>query len=267
VGRQSLVRARCPTLLLAAMAMLVPCGVQAAGVVTEVAGPCEGSSNPSVYANSRRMAVTGAGRLLALYDPHGSGQQLAWRDPGGQWQTKTRGAVAQGFWPGLAPGDRAGAVAISRSRGGDRHAWVVTSGTEADEYPLPVLMARLSGLNHPAGPRVGKSVTVQKAGMGNGRADVAFERGPRARMRGVVTWLHHSDPQLYEVRVAWFTALGTERPLLHHRRVLFSAPNGSPTPALVPTPSGMRVVATTGRGRLRLFAHTRRVPSWHVATR
>jgi hypothetical protein len=42
------------------------------GQTGEVAAPCDGSSNPTFLSNNRRLAVTTAGRILAIYDPHGS---------------------------------------------------------------------------------------------------------------------------------------------------------------------------------------------------
>ena len=65
-----------------AVALLVVGPVPArAAQLTEVAGVCEGSSNPTFYPNSHRMAVVSP-RVLALYDPHGTGQQLVYRDTG-----------------------------------------------------------------------------------------------------------------------------------------------------------------------------------------
>jgi hypothetical protein len=122
--------------------------------------------------------------VLAFYDPHGTGQQLAWRDRGGSWKSRTRGRIEDGFFADEAPGDRIAAIALARPAGGEQHGWVVLTGTETEEYPLPVRMARLSDLDDRRGPRVGRAVTVQATAGGNARADIAFERGPRGRRRG-----------------------------------------------------------------------------------
>jgi hypothetical protein len=198
--------------------------------------------------------------VLAFYDPHGTGQQLAWRDRGGSWKSRTRGRIEDGFFADEAPGDRIAAIALARPAGGEQHGWVVLTGTETEEYPLPVRMARLSDLDDRRGPRVGRAVTVQATAGGNARADIAFERGPRGRRRGVISWLRHTDAGDYKLMVAWFGRLGSDAPRLHHPKALLTSPNGSPTPTLVPTRRGVRLVATTGRGHLRLFAHNRGAP-------
>ena len=227
---------------------------------TGVAGSCEGSSNPTVFASNRRVAVTARGRVLALYDPHGSGQQLTWRDRGDGWETRTRGRVEGGDFAGEAPGDRTAAIALVRDGAGEQHGWVVLTGTETAEYPLPVRMARLSDLDDPRGPRVGREVTVRATAGGNARADIAFERGPKGRRRGVISWLRHTEAGSFQLMVAWFGRPGSDAPRLHHAQALLTAANGRPTPTLVPTRRGIRLVATTGRGRLRLFAHRAGAP-------
>jgi hypothetical protein len=223
----------------------------ASAEVTQVAGPCDGSSNPTIYANSRRVAVTPGGRVLAIFDPHGRGQQLKWRDPGGPWRSETRGAVSNGSFPEDAPGDRTGTIAVTPRQAGARIVW---SGTNAVEYPVPVRMARLTGLDAPGGPRVAEVTSIAGVGRGKARPDVAFERGPRGRLRGVVTWLARG-PDSFHVVAGWFDPAAPGPLRVHHRTTVLSAPDGSATQALVPTPAGMRIVTTTGRGTLRMFRH------------
>ena len=69
--------------------------------VTQVApDPCNsGSSNPTFYSNNHRMVVTAGHRQLALFDPHGAGVTLRWRDPGSTWKGSTTGAVNNGHFP------------------------------------------------------------------------------------------------------------------------------------------------------------------------
>jgi hypothetical protein len=223
----------------------------ASAEVTQVAGPCDGSSNPTIYANSRRVAVTPGRRVLAIFDPHGRGQQLKWRDPGGPWRSETRGAVSNGSFPEDAPGDRTGTIAVTPRQAGARIVW---SGTNAVEYPVPVRMARLTGLDAPGGPRVAEVTSIAGVGRGKARPDVAFERGPRGRLRGVVTWLARG-PDSFHVVAGWFDPAAPGPLRVHHRTTVLSAPDGSATQALVPTPAGMRIVTTTGRGTLRMFRH------------
>ena len=74
-------------LVLASVA--TPKAAIARGVSSTVAEPCEGSSDPTLYPNNHRLLVTSSGRWLALFDPAGSGLQLAWRDGAGAWSTKS----------------------------------------------------------------------------------------------------------------------------------------------------------------------------------
>src|ERR687896_2270031 len=92
-----------------------------AAQLTEVAGVCEGSSNPTFYPNSHRMVVVSP-RVLAVYDVHGTGQQLVYRDSG-PWRTETRGAVTDGYFPGPQKADRTGSIALARDARGNQHAW------------------------------------------------------------------------------------------------------------------------------------------------
>ena len=229
----------------------------AAAVESRIARRCEGSSDPTLFSNNRRLVITARGRLLALYDPHGAGQQLVWRDPRGRWHRRTRGSVSDGFLHGSGrrdSADRPASIAVARDGRGRQSAWIVTSGASfGDKNGAGVLLRRLTGLNDPDGPRVGPAIRVQR-GQG-ARADLAFERGPQGRMRGVITWLRRTDKGTFRFRTAWFTHLASNRPRIKARRTLFRSTAGTSTGALVPTARGMRFVATTGSSRLRLFKH------------
>jgi hypothetical protein len=228
--------------------------------VTEVAGACEGSSNPTFYPNNHRMTITARGRVLAVYDPHGFGQQLVWRDSGGEWETRTRGSVDDGFFPTDVRGDRPASIATARDATGAQHAWVVSSGHEFSDHPLAVKMRRLSGLNDPDGPRVGAEHTVQATGGGNSGADLAFERTKRGGSRGVVAWLHRTNGGRFEYTVGWFTRLATDAPRVRHRRILLSADTPAAIGTLVPLPSGMRLALVTSAGYIRVYTHRRGDP-------
>jgi hypothetical protein len=235
-------------------------GLAVPAAVTEVAGACEGSSNPTFYPNNHRMTVTARGRVLAVYDPHGFGQQLVWRDSGDDWQTRTRGSVDDGFFPPDERGDRPASIATAGDARGAQHAWVVWSGHEFSDHPLPVQMRRLSGLNDPDGPRVGPEHMVQATGGGNSGADLGFERTTRGRSRGVVAWLHRTDGGRFEYTVGWFTNLSVDAPHVRHRTVLLTADSPSVSGTLVPMPSGMRLVLVTSTGSIRLYTHRRGDP-------
>jgi hypothetical protein len=233
-----------------------------AGEVTQVARPCQGSSNPTFYPNNRRVAVTHKGRLLAVYDPHGSGVQIAWRDPGAPWQRSSRGAVSDGLFELRDEiGDRPASIALARDARGHEHAWVVWSGRDfSPDHLLSVEMVRLSGLDDRRGPKIGAPVTVQPAGEGNARVDLAFERARHGKRRGVIAWLRRTGASTFLYVTAWFTNLRSNSPDFHHRSVLFKSTNGHPTGTLVPKRTGMRIVVSTPRGKLRVYTHRRKRP-------
>src|ERR687896_5152 len=225
-----------------------------AAELTEVAGVCEGSSNPTFYPNSHRMVVVSP-RVLAVYDPHGTGQQLVYRDSG-PWRTETRGAVTDGYFPDPQKAARTGAIALAPDGRGRQHAWVATTGHNFDtDYLVSVQLRRLSELKNANGPRVGRALIVQGAERGNARIDLAFERAPSGAFRGVMTWLRRTGDSAYALTVAWFTDLGVDLPRIHHRTTLFTSSNDIPTSTLVAVPGGIRLVTTDASGRLRVFEH------------
>jgi hypothetical protein len=226
---------------------------------TQVADSCEGSSDATFLPSNRRLATTAAGRVIGLYDPHGSGQQLVWRDPGQPWRTDTRGATSNGFIRVGRHGDRPASIAVARDPSGRQHAWTVWAGHDFASHRLSIEMHRLSQLDRAAGPVVGPARVIAKAGRkGHARATIAFQgRGRRAK--GVVAWLARTKDS-FDLVTEWFTNLRRDRPRLHHRKVLFSSRRASPTPTLLPTRAGMWLVTTTPRSRLTVLTHRRGAP-------
>jgi hypothetical protein len=249
--------------ILAAAILLPSWSPTRAGELTNVAGRCKGSSNATFYPSNHRVAVTKRGRWLVLYDVHGVGQQLVWRNSANsRWRTRTRGDTSHGFIPDGRLGDRPASIALAPDKRGRQHAWIVWSGYEFAQNPLPVKMRRLSGLDAPGGPRVGRSVKIAKMGKGNARVDVAFERAGGGRFRGVISWVRRIRRHRYQLVVRWFTQLGTNTPPTHHGRVLVAGRRPSLTGTLVPSRRGMRLVARTASGKLKVFTHPRRAPLW-----
>ena len=239
--------------VVAGLLTVVPVPAQAAEL-TEVAGTCDGSSNPTFFPNNHRIAVTSP-RTLALYDPHGTGQQLVYRDGSGPWLTRTRGAVSNGRFPDPQRADRPASIALARDAQGVQRGWVATSGDNFDpDYLVSVQLRRLSGLRHADGPLVGRALTVQGAERGNARV--------------VLTWLRRTGDNAYGLTVAWFTNLGVDAPRIHHRTTLFTTTSDSPTPTLLPVPGGMRLVTTEGDGDVRVFEHRAHAPlsRWRVGS-
>jgi hypothetical protein len=208
-----------------------------------------GSSNPTFYASNHRMVVTEGGRTLAVYDAHDAGQQLKWRNPGGEWRSDTTGATSNGYLTESLPNDRPASLALTTGSDGRERGWLVWAGygTTAEKLSdLPLELRRLSDLDSSAGPTVGNAVTVEPAGLGNLRPDVAFEGD-----RGVVTWIERRSTVTYALMVAWFE--DGSSPTLHDRVVLDPDVGSEATATLVPTPDGMKLVARTGR--LEIFSH------------
>ena len=252
------------TLVTAALAVSAPVAIAADPDLSEVAPRCNGgSSNPTFYAGNRRMAVTAGGRVLAVYDPHGSGQQLKWRDAGSSsWSATTRGSVTDGqlLAAGDISNDRTASIVVGRDSLGAEHAWVVYAGYEFTKVSA-VKMRRLSDLDNPLGPSVGPEVNLEPAGRGNVRVDMAFEdtsSGPRA----VLSWVRRTGDTQYQLLVAGLSSLDSDTPSLVGTTALYTGSTANTSGTLVPSAQGMRVVARTSR--LRLFAHSSSAPltSW-----
>ena len=223
--------------------------------LTEVAGPYEGSSDPTYFNANRRLAVTAGGRLLAVYGLHRRGVQLEWKDPGGPWTTRTTGTTVDGVMhDNGSTGDRPASIAVARDRSGAQHAWVVWSG-ENTWSNTRVSMRRLSDLDSPNGPTIGPEVTIDSPSLGAYKADVAFERQPDGSLRGAVLWSRKTADTVHELVVAWFGDLSTATPSFSDHRVLLSSSSSGRFGTLVPTVGGMRVVARTSSGYLKTFGH------------
>jgi hypothetical protein len=226
--------------------------------VSRPAPPCKGSSNPTLFSSNRRLELTAGGRLLAIYDPHGDGQRLVWRARG-RWRTTTRGSVRNGFFHEKGGSDRPASIAVARDPRGKEHAWIVWAGDSFQKGRLALSLRRLSDLDDRRGPKVGPPVTLVRPGSGHVRPDIAIERSPGGP-RAAIVWLDRTGVASFDLTVGWITSLGRDRPRLVARKVLLTTRRGTPTATLVPSGGGMRVVATTGKGRLRVFSHRKRAP-------
>jgi hypothetical protein len=234
----------------------LPAHAADAGVTQVGADPCNsGSSNPTFYSNNHRMAVTDGGRQLAVYDPHGTGVTLKWRDPDGTWKGSTSGAVGDGHFPTTnSLIDRPASIAaahdpVTRAQ----HAWVVYSSYSFSSNKIgAVYLRRLSDLDDPAGPHVGPEVMLTPAGLGHVRVDLAFEStltGPR----GVITWMRRTADSSYQIVTAWLSDL-SETPTLVGQTVHYTTSTNQNTSTLTPTASGVALVARTNK--LRMFTHS-----------
>ena len=243
----------------------------ASNSVTRVARAAEGSSDPTWFASNRRVAVTKAGRVLAVHGLHATGVQLKWKDPGEGWKKKTRGRTVDGvLLRGTGTGDWTASIATATDGRGRERAWVVWSGWSATD-PRPLQMRRLSGLNSPDGPKVGPAVTLENRGAGGltgpSKVDLAFERTPGGRFRGVLTWQRRTGESAWDMVAAWFTQLGEARPSLRNETTLFSGTSFSRVATLAPGPDGMSLVAKGPEGKLRMWRHDAADPldSWEEA--
>jgi hypothetical protein len=216
-----------------------------------------GSSNPSFYASNHRMVVTAGGRQLALYDAHDSGQQLAWRDPGGSWVSDAAGYLAEDL-----ANDRPGSIALARDAAGAEHAWLVWAGYETvgtgQIQSLAVEMRRLSSLDASGGPTIGPEVQVWPTGLGNLRPDIAFENG-----RGVIAWIEKAGSTSYELKTTSFDDLSSNAPAFTAPVVVARTSNAEMTATLVETPEGVKIVARTDK--LRVYTHSPDLSSWSAS--
>jgi len=202
--------------------------------------PCNGgSSNPTFYPNNRRLVVTPGGREIGVYDPHGSGQVMIWRDGDGAWSQKSIFSNQSDD----VNNDRPATIALD----GAGHAWVVLSGYQFAKISA-VKLIRLSDLDAAGGPTVGPVRVVEPAGQGNIFADLAFQNG-----RGFIVWLERVGTDSYSLVTTQFSNLSTDNPTFENRAVLYTSSTTSTSATLVPTPSGMRVVARAGS--LKIFVH------------
>ena len=213
----------------------------------EPAGAVPGSSNPTFYASNHRVVTTERGRVIVVYDGHGSGQQIRWRDSGGSWQSRTTGASTNGYLAEELPNDRPASLAIGRDSQGNQHVWMVWSGY-GEEHPSPVEMRRLSALDSSNGPDVGPRLAIEPVGI-NMRVDMAIAGG-----RGAIVWTRGTGAGGFELVATWFDDLDSDTPSLEDRAVLDPNAGAEATATLVPTPAGMRAVAVSG-SKLEVWAH------------
>jgi hypothetical protein len=213
-----------------------------------------GSSNPTFYSSNHRLVVTAGGRQIALYDAHGSGQQLAWRDSGGAWRSDAAGFLAEDL-----ANDRTGSVALVRTPSGAEQAWLVWAGYETagtgQIQNLPLELRRLTNLDGATGPTIGAEVQVRPVGMGNLRPDIAFENGT-----GVVSWVEKVGAASFELKTTTFTDLSTNTPSFSTPVVVATSSNAEMTATLVETSQGVKMIARTDK--LRVFTHSPDFTSW-----
>ena len=231
--------------------------------VTTVATNDEGSSTPTIGTPQHRVARTAGGRVLALYGRHASGIQLAWRDPGGAWQTATRGdTTTGGLLTGTGTGDWPASVAVARDSSGVEHAWVAWAGRRPTN-PSALVVTRLSELDAPGGPLVARNVVLDSTP--GFKADLAVEEGPTGS-RMAVTWTRPAAAGGFEVLAGWITDPDTDTPVLTATAVLLANPSDSRFGTLVSTPNGIRAVLRGKSGRLQVWRHDMVEPltTWHV---
>lgn len=238
--------------------------------LTQVAAPNFASSDPTYYGTNKRLALTSAGRLLTVHGRHGSGVQLAWRDPGSSaWQRTTTGAVSSGaLLSGTGTGDWPASIEVAKDAGGVERAWVVWGRNNHNVTSYKVIqMARLSDLDSPQGPTVGPVQTIDATELGPFKPDIAFERAPDGSMRGALVWSRKTGDSTYAMVTAWFTDLGTDAPAITTPTTILSSTTSSRYGGLVSTPAGLRLVARGASGRMTVYTHDASAPltSWTAA--
>jgi len=202
------------------------------------------------------MVKTAGGRLLVVYGRHASGLQLAWRDKGGGWQTDTTGAVSTGqILSGTGTGDWPASIVYARDSNGRPHAWVVWARPSLG-FTSGITMRRLSNLDSARGPRVGRKVTVEKAGLGTALVDIGIETSG-TRRRGVIVWTRKTGATSWAIQTKWFTNLDTDAPTFVRRNTLLTGTGSSRGGSLIPSAFGMRLAVRDhgATGGIRFFGH------------
>ena len=223
----------------------------------QVAPGNEGSSDPTYYSNSHRLAQTAGGRLLTVFGSHASGLQLAWRDAGSAtWSRGTTGDVRYGqlLW-GMDTGDWPASIAVVPGYQGAPEVAVVVWSGQNHGSAQPVMIRVLTDLDSSDGPRVGAPVTVAAPALGAARPDVGVEIGADGRPRVLLTWSERAAPDSYTIVAAWLDDHGAPAPALTSSVLLYEGPSTDQTATVAETPQGVRVAATTLDGRLRVFGH------------
>ena len=248
--------------------------------VEEAGGPVDGlslvapsesgSSDPTFFGETHRLAITSEGRLLTVHGKHSTGVQLAWRDPSGGWQTATQGSVSNGLLlSGSGTGDWPASVVVGEDSSGNEHAWVVY-GAQGFSNRHPIRMRRLSDLDAPGGPSVGPVVTVASptAEGGHARPDIAIEQtasGPRV----YVAWVRKLTTGSYDVRVLSFDDLDVDDPSASFSAptVLLASGSSVRTVTLEPSPTGLSAVARGNSNLLTHYLHSAANPpgAWSTA--
>ena len=233
--------------LLAVTVGLLPSPVAAAnGELTRLAPTCGGgASDATFYGNNRRLAMSAGGRQLAVYDPHGSGVQLAWKDPGTSiWRRQTQGAVSNGqlLGPDIA-NDRPASIVVDPA---GTSGWVVWGGYTFRKIS-EVRMRRLTNLDAASGPSVGPEVTLRPGGLGNVRVDAVYHDGSV-----YVAWTERTAGTTYQLMAGRLSDTSAT-PTLTNVATLWTGSPAAATGTLVSTGGGLRVAARTKK--LRIYSH------------
>ena len=232
-----------------------------------IAAPTEGSSDPTYHSGNHRLALSEAGRLLAVHGRHSQGVQMAWRDSGGGWQTATTGIVSDGLLlRGTKSGDWPASIVTGRDSNGVEHAWVVWSRASFSRIE-PVRIARVADLDASSGPSAGATAILDAPARGSARPDIAIERRADGVDRAAVSWIRRTEDTSYEVVVGWLSGLDTDSPVLTDEKVLLSTTSSTRTATLEPAPDGLRLTVKNS-GRLVVYRHLASDPptTWTAGT-
>jgi hypothetical protein len=244
-----------------------PSPSQSSSELLTLAAATEGSSDPTFYGSNRRVAETASGRILAVHGRHATGVQLAWKDAGSSWLRTTQGSVADGLLlRGTGTGDWPASIAAFTAPDGTEHAWVAWSGTMLGSEPArPLQLVHLTNLADPAGPRVGPTVTVVQPGLGNGRADLGFERAADGSVSGYVTWVRRVGEGIEETAVTSFANVTSDSPEFS-TPVALSTDSTTMAATVVETPVGVRIAGRSTGGKLTLWRHGTDPATWTAAS-
>lgn len=242
---------------------VAPQEVDGLSVVTD---PQIGSSDPTWFGSNHRAAVTDEDRMLVVHGKHLTGVQLAWRDPGGEWQNATTGRASNGLlWANGGTGDWTASIAVGVDSQGVEHAWVVWGGWSGTG-DRAIAITRLNKIDSDNGPQIGPVVPIAPSGeddMGS-KVDLALEPKPSGGFRGVVSWQRQTESTSeisggkWELVTKWFTDLDSDSPTFHDEKVLLTSSGSggySRVVTLAPGPFGVHAVVRSNEGRIALHSH------------
>jgi hypothetical protein len=243
-----------------------PAGPPGVGIPAPAHGPVQlfdpdqGSQTGTFTPAQRRVAVTSAGRVLALVGQHGNGPVLWWCDPAGRPSRVSRGDRLDGaLFPAAMQGSPTGnwpiSIVVGESNAGETCAWCVwAAGTAAGSGNTRDLnFRRLTELDHPWGPWIGELVAIDSQ-EAIGLPDMVMEDTTPKRL--AVTCSRQLAAGQWDTAVGFITDLDTDAPELEHIQSVVTPTGSSNRCSTLAARDGQTAVCSRQSGnRFQLYLH------------